>query len=67
MARTTSDFDFHGAVEIWLMWWRGEKKHRIAAAFDTNVARVYDVCSYETLYPGSKDIALERWREMAAA
>ena len=31
------------AIEIWLMWWKGEFKHRIAAKFDVNVWRIYEV------------------------
>lgn len=67
MSRTTKDFGFEEAVEIWLMWWRGEHKHRIAATYNTNVARIYEVCSYQTLYPGSGEVALERWNMDSAA
>jgi hypothetical protein len=60
MTKHTNEFTFEDAVEMWLLWWSGEKKHRIAAKFDVNVWRVYDVCKYQTLYPGSRNVAAQR-------
>ena len=47
---------FEDAVEVWLRWHRGDFHNRIAADFDVNPARIYEVI-YEELYPGSKAIA----------
>lgn len=50
---------FEDAVQIWLAVWDDEFKNRIAARFDCNVARVYDVLQGR-LHPGSKKVAQER-------
>jgi hypothetical protein len=47
---------FDEAVEIWLLTSRGEYKHKMAARFDVNVGRIYDVYS-EKIHPGSKLVA----------
>lgn len=53
---------FDEAVEVWLLWWDGEYKNRIAARFDVNVWRVYDVKNGK-LHPGSQAIAQKIWDE----
>lgn len=47
---------FDEAVEIWLMWWDGEYKNRIAAKFDVNVWRLYEVRDGK-MHPGSREVA----------
>jgi hypothetical protein len=44
---------FDDAVEIWILVWDGVYKHRIAAHYNVNVARIYDVLN-ERLHPGSR-------------
>jgi hypothetical protein len=50
---------FDEAVEIWLSVWRGEYKNRIAARFDCNVWRVYEVLQ-GNLHPDSKATAEQK-------
>lgn len=47
---------FDDAVQVWIMTWKQEYKHKIASKFDVNVGRVYDVYN-EKLHPGSKTVA----------
>lgn len=47
---------FDEAVQVWLAIWRGEYKNRIAAHYDVNVARIYEVMSGK-LHPGSEEAA----------
>ena len=53
---------FDDAVEVWLSVWRGEYKNRIAARFDCNVWRIYDVLEGK-LHPGSKAVAEQKKRD----
>lgn len=53
---------FEDAVNVWLLWWQGEKKHRIASNFDVNVWRIYDV-KHGKLHPGSEKVASEIWQQ----
>jgi hypothetical protein len=56
---------FDEAVQIWLAVWRGEYKNRIAARYDVNVWRIYEVISGK-LHPGSEAVARSLWQEPAA-
>ena len=56
VARPTRRLSFEDAVEIWRAWHRREFPSRIAARFDLNPARVYEVI-HEELHPGSKAVA----------
>jgi hypothetical protein len=47
---------FDEAVEIWLHVWDGAHKHRLAAHYDVNVWRIYDVIGGK-LHPGSESAA----------
>lgn len=51
---------FDEAVEVWLMLWQGHYKNRIAAHYDVNVWRVYDV-KHGKLHPGSRFVAENIW------
>lgn len=53
---------FDEAVEVWLLWWSGEFKNRIAARFDVNVWRIYEV-KHGKLHPGSREAAEKIWAE----
>lgn len=53
---------FDEAVQVWLAIWRGEYKNRIAAKYDVNVWRIYDVKDGR-LHPGSEAIAREIWEK----
>lgn len=48
------------AVQIWIGLWRGDFRHRLAARFDVNVARIYDVRDRK-LHPESEAIARRIW------
>lgn len=48
------------AVLIWILTWRGWYKNRIAAYFDVNIARIYEVYSGKR-HPGSEEVARARW------
>jgi predicted transcriptional regulator len=47
---------FEEAVEVWTRWHRGELAARIAAAFDVNVGRIYEVV-HSKVHPNSKAVA----------
>ncbi len=50
---------FEDAVQIWLLYWQGHFKNRIAAHFDVNVHRVYEVLREEK-HVGSREAALNQ-------
>ena len=56
---------FEEAVDVWLRVWRGEYKNRIAARYDCNIWRVYDVLNGK-LHPGSEQVARQRLKPDAA-
>ncbi|HZS81304.1 MAG TPA: hypothetical protein VFA50_00415 [Stellaceae bacterium] len=58
--RPSHRLTFDEAVQVHLALWRGEYKNRIAARFDINVWRVYDVRDGK-LHLGSEDVAREIW------
>ena len=51
---------FDEAVDVWLALWRGEFKNRIAARYDVNSWRIYDVKNGK-LHPGSEQVARSRF------
>jgi hypothetical protein len=51
---------FDDAVQVWLAIWRGECKNRIAARYDVNIWRIYEVKNGE-LHSGSEAVAREIW------
>jgi hypothetical protein len=53
---------FDEAVEVWLAVWRGEFKNRIAAHYDCNIWRIYDVLQGR-LHAGSKQVAEKKERD----
>ncbi|HLG90338.1 MAG TPA: hypothetical protein VKZ79_24465 [Alphaproteobacteria bacterium] len=53
---------FDEAVQIWLSIWRGEYKNRIAARYDVNIWRIYEVKSGK-LHTGSEDAARKIWEQ----
>ena len=50
---------FDDAVGTWLRLWKGEFKNRIAAAYDVNVWRLYEVWREEK-HVGSREVALRQ-------
>lgn len=54
--RQSRRLTFDDAVQVHLMWWDGIPKHQIAAHFNVNVARLYEVRRGQ-LHPGSEDEA----------
>lgn len=55
----SKSLSFEDAIEAWCLLWEGKFKNRIAAYFDVNGARLYDVW-YGKKHVGSRAIALER-------
>ncbi len=53
---------FDEAVDVWLEWWSGTYKNRIAAKYDVNVWRLYEVRNGE-VHPGSREVAEKIWVE----
>lgn len=47
---------FEDAVQVWLIYWKGEFQNRIAALFDCNPARISEVIKGK-LHPGSEQVA----------
>lgn len=56
---------FDEAVEVWLAFWRGEFKNRIAARYDVNVWRIYDVVQSK-IHVGSESVARAQLKSSAA-
>ncbi|MEM8554778.1 MAG: hypothetical protein AAGF71_08115 [Pseudomonadota bacterium] len=50
------NLSFHQAVDVWLLHWRGEKSHEIAAKLATNPLRV-DAVLNERQHVGSREKA----------
>lgn len=65
VAKPSRRLTFEDAVEVWLLWWDGEHKQRIAARFDVNVARVYEVY-HGKIHLGSREAAEKLWQGKVA-
>lgn len=60
--RPSRQLTFDDAVLIWILTWRGCYKHRIAAYFDVNIARVYEIYQGKR-HPESKEAARLLWEQ----
>ena len=47
---------FEDAVQVWLIYWKGEFQNRIAARFDCNPARISEVLKGK-LHPVGEQVA----------
>ena len=56
LARLPAVLTFEDAVQVWLIYWKGEFQNRIAARFDCNPARISEVLKGK-LHPGSEQVA----------